>query len=291
MGLLMPPPPKNPEDFDKVNYVIDSWTHACEAPWYIYIETLKPALLEAFIVLISFGWADVIRGRFRPKGLGRRTGKRKGRWARRVPRFPELGNTLGKALPFGEQLDDFIKWGTKTKFLWRIDNAAQASLFFWLVADVAEDFVFNWTSLLYKTYWCQRAHLGRFSYADTGQSGKSENVWWHKGYFEEDYEKPFPSWAGRSGWSGANGCTVAATATWNEYLGFPKPTDTAIRIYDLDSAVVFAEESAFNMDPADDPTLVVFGEVPGNKRFGVATWHEPSWAWVGNGIITAEEVP
>ena len=58
--------------FEKTNFVIDSWAQPCEAPWYIYIETLWPALLEAFITLMLFGWDDVARGYFRPKQKRRR---------------------------------------------------------------------------------------------------------------------------------------------------------------------------------------------------------------------------
>jgi len=127
----MPRPNIDEDSFDKINFVIDSWTTGCEAPWYVYIETMKPAALEAFIVLISFGWADVVRGAFRPKGLGRRTGKKKGKWGKYKPGFPEVGNTLGKSLPFAEQLDDYIKWSNGFKTLWRIDNLMQAAFFMW----------------------------------------------------------------------------------------------------------------------------------------------------------------
>ncbi len=287
----MPHPPKDPEDFDKVNYVIDSWANACEAPWYIYVETLKPALLEAFIVLISFGWADVIRGRFRPKGLGRRTGKRKGKWAKSRPRFPEIGNTLGKSLPFGEQLDDFVKWGTKTKFLWRIDNAMQAGLFMWLVADVVEDFAFNWTSLLYKTYWCREANLGRFSYRLPGLFGQSPGIWRKTTYSTKDYENPLPSWHGQFGISPASGCQVAATFTWTHWPPFDAPTETGIMIYDSLTLQVYGQTGPDEADPGGVTTMVATGRVPGGRSFRVATYHQPDWSLNGDGVVMAVENP
>ena len=94
----MPVPP-NPGMFDKVNYVIDAWSCPCEAPWYIYVETLKPALLTAFITLATFGWDDVARGYFRPRGLGRRTSKRGGRGkggGGRSRGIPEFGDMICK---------------------------------------------------------------------------------------------------------------------------------------------------------------------------------------------------
>ncbi len=281
----MPLPPKNPEDFDKINYVIDSWSTGCDAPWYIYIETMKPAALEAFIVLISFGWADVIRGRFRPKGLGRRTGKRKGKWAKRIPRFPEIGNTLGKSLPFGEQVQDFVKWGSNTKFLWRIDNAVQATLFFWLVADVAEDFVFNWTSLLYKSYWCLPDPLNRFSWHDVGLAVTGSGPWRRFHYRVMDYQTGLPGWNGSSGASGPTGCSVAATCTFKKYHAFPQPTVTGVRVSALYGGQVFAQTGPEDASPDGLTTLVAQGSIPPNTSFVVHVMHEPNWAEVGEGVV------
>lgn len=285
----MPMPPKDPQDLDKVNFVIDMWTRPCEAPWYIYLETLKPAALTAFIVLISFGWADVLRGALRPKGLGRRSSKRKGRKGAVALRFPETGNTIGKKLPFGEQVSEWITWGTKTKFLWRIDNAMQAGLFMWLVADVLEDFVFDWTSLLYKTYWCRESHLGRFSWHGKVMANKSAYVWWKANYVWLDHQVAPPSWSGLVGSSGPNGCKVFATMTWEAFGGYPQPTNCGIKIYDSLSLHEYNVEQ-----PPDQPTsgkisLVSKGDIPPNRLFRVAVYHEPSWASVGKGAIAAFE--
>jgi len=95
----MPRPPHPLDYFDKVNYVIDAWMSPCQAPWYVYVETLKPATLTAFITFLTFGWDDVFRGWARPKDVGkRRAKKRKGKWARWVPRFPEVGEVIGRQI-------------------------------------------------------------------------------------------------------------------------------------------------------------------------------------------------
>ncbi len=285
----MPMPPENPEGFDKINFVIDSWVNACEAPWYIYIETLKPAALEAFIVLITFGWADVIRGRFRPKGLGRRTSKRKGRWTKRIPAFPEFGNTIGKALPFAEQIEDFVHYSQGAKNLWRLDNAMQAGLFFWLLADVAEDFAFNWTSLLYKTYWCQQAHLGRFSYHNTTQPQKSGNNWNLWGAGVKDYENAPPNWSLDGGASGPNGCSIAVAIKFDPFLAFSPPINTQIRVYSRPDPIVLLESDIVQPEPSGTATPIIIGDIAPNTQFEVRTWHEPSWAKVGLGIISCVE--
>ncbi len=283
----MPMPPENPEGFDKINYVIDSWANACEAPWYIYIETLKPAALEAFIVLITFGWADVIRGRFRPKGLGRRTTKRKGKWNKRIPAFPEFGNTIGKMLPFAEQIEDFVHYNSGAKNLWRIDNAMQAGLFFWLVADVAEDFAFNWTSLLYKTHWCQQSHLGRFSYHNTTFPIKSAGSWHKHGFGVKDYEKAPLAWVLSSGWSGPTGCDVGTAIRFEVAPPFDPPTSTRVRIIEKPGAKVIWESDDIIPDADGKSAVVLTGGIPPNQAFEVRTWHEPTWCKVGLGSINA----
>lgn len=277
------------EGFDKVNFIIDSWTTGCDAPWYIYIETMKPAALEAFIVILSFGWADVLRGFLRPKGLGRRTSKRKGRWNRRIPRFPEVGNTIGKSLPFAEQLDDFVKWGNKTRFLWRIDNAMQAGLFFWLVADVAEDFVFNWTSLLYESYWCQPDPPGNFSYRTVGKSPDSGHVWQLAGFGTEDYENAPPEWLFSVGTSGPNGCMAAAALEIEKHPAFPAPTSFAVRIYSPVTGEVFGQTGPNDTRPDGSGSEPVSAQIPPNQSFRVRFWHDAPWALVGDGVVMAVE--
>lgn len=286
----MPAPPENPENFDKVNYVIDMWSQPCDAPWYIYIETLKPALLEAFIVLISFGWADVIRGRFRPKGLGRRSSKRKGKWARRLPNFPEIGNTLGKALPFGEQIEDFVKWGTKTRFLWRIDNAMQAGLFFWLVADVVEDFAFNWTSLLYKTYWCETSHLGRFSYTKPAKTQTPGGGWWRVEFKDEDYEEAPPNWLAASGATGALPAIVIAALDFSQHPVGADWTEMQVRVTSDGPGPVFFESGVIKPDATGNASEPLKGFVPPWTRFRVEIKHNGAWAWNGPGVVIGKAV-
>lgn len=159
----MPHPPFRPNYIQAVNYVIDVWAQPCEAPWYIYAETLGPAALEALITLATFGWDDVFRGYVRPKALrGRRAGKRPLR-IRGVPiRFPELGELIGRKLP-GQNRMATTKYSSPTKSLWRIDGTLQRGMFYWLLADIAVDFSFNWSSALYATEWCAAENVPRHS--------------------------------------------------------------------------------------------------------------------------------
>lgn len=286
----MPRPPVDPDYFDKVNYVIDSWAMPCEAPWYIYVETLKPAALEAFIVLITFGWDDVLRGVFRPGGLGHRTMKRKGRWARKVPRFPEMGETIGKGLPVADQIEDFIKWGTKTRFLWRIDTAIQMALFAWLVVDVTIDFAFNWTSLLYETRWCQAENLGRFSKSGPGPSTIGGPGWSKLSFPNTDYSHPMPSWTLNHGNTGANPAIFAAGASVIKHPAFAPPSGCAIRIRDEISNKVLHESDVNDLDKDGNLSAAIGGAVKPYRSVEVDVWIDSNFAQVTDRSVTGQEI-
>ena len=287
----MPKPPIDPDSFDKVNFVIDSWTTGCNAPWYIYVETMKPALLAAFITLITFGWDDVLRGFFRPKGLyKRRTSKRKGKLNRRIPRFPELGNAIGKQLPGATEARG-AKWNDFGKTLWRMDGAMESIRFFWLVAAIAEDFAFDWTSLLYESYWCQPDPPGGFSYHTVGGSPLSSGRWWVAGYPFEDWEDGPPAWNLNTGGTGGVTATITAAAKVVPRSLFPPPTSVkcGVRIIGHPEPEF---ESEFNTEFTDgEGDALVTGALPPGTNFEVVVWMEGTpWANYGAGVVIGQEV-
>lgn len=287
----MPRPPLKPEFFDKVNYVIEAWSRPCEAPWYIYVETLKPAALAAFITLISFGWDDVARGFLRPRGLGgRRTGKRKGKLLRGVPRFPEIGELIGSQLPGAEEVKG-AKWGLLGNALWRIDTLLQQGLFWWLVADVIEDFAFDWTSVLYETRWCQASAFGRFSYRMDEFFTRPGGGWWNARFLIEDYEFDPPSWLVISGRTGSLPCTVAAGLEFKEFPPEGPPTGIEVRIVEDFTLQVFAQSQPGLPGDPSKMTVAVSGTVPPNTFFRVQARHSTTFASFGAGVVTASENP
>ncbi len=281
--------PLNPENFDKVNYIIKAWARPCQAPWYIYVEALKPALLTAFITLATFGWDDVARGCFRPRGLGRRTGKRgtRGKGGRGLRGIPELGDLLGKNLPGADEIKG-ERWSNLGKTLWRIDSLTQLGLFFWLVADVTEDLAFNFTSVLYETVWCQASTLGRFSYR-TEDDQVIVGGSWQRLHFEiEDYEHPPPSWLFISGLSGP-GCLAAAGVTLKKHPSFPAPTETSIRFAERFTQTVYHEDGPTPADPDGTVRIPLSGDIPPNIRFQVQVKHDAPFALVDAAFVTGME--
>jgi len=281
----MPKPPGDLGYYDKVNFVIDAWVVPCEAPWYIYIETLKPALLKAFITLSTFGWDDVARGYARPKQPGtRRTGKRKGKWRRAVPSWPETGEEAGKRLPGSEEVKG-RKWGTATRFLWRIDSIAQRFLFFWLIADIAVDLVFDWTSLLYETVWCQESASGRFSYHSDIMQLIPGGVPLACRYQIRDYQFAPPFWTEAWGQSGAGGCSAFGTCEFEPRVGFAAPTEYTVNIANLLTGEVYGASGPEPADPDGKLSLVVRGNIPPFTQFVVNAKHDAAWALYGKGVV------
>jgi len=276
--------------FDKVNFVVDAWSEPCEAPWYIYVQLAKPVALTAFLALLEFGWGDVARGYFRPKGLGRRTGKRKGKRNHRLPAFPEIGNTLGKQLPGADQASG-LKWGACGRFLWRIDTALQAGLFGWLIADITSEAAYNFSSLLYETRWCAASAKGRFSYRTIGMGAIPNNTWKVAGFGTEDYENSPPIWFFNSGFSGPKGCTVAAALNVEQRLPFAPPTSFKVVVWNLNTDEAFTDYDPCGLSIEGNGAGCTKAVVPPNTSFEVRAWMEGAqFANYGDGVVTAVEL-
>lgn len=154
---------------DQVNYAMTLTEDPCNGPpWIVQMELAQPAFGSAIITMLTFGWDDVARGYFRPRGLHRGTKARRG--PRSTGRLHRLGRFLGRIPGLGDDTGDFIGKrlpGAKIvkgvridgvgKAFWLIDNKLQQALFWWLVIDVVDDFWYEWTSLLMASEVCHRA--------------------------------------------------------------------------------------------------------------------------------------
>ena len=281
----MPTPP-DLDYFDKVNYVIDAWVLPCEAPWYIYVSTAKPAALAALITLLTFGWDDVLRGFARPRGLGgrRRTGKKRGKGKIGLRGFPEIGELLGRHVP-GSEAAKGIKWSDGLKTLWRIDTLIQGFLFAWLIADITGEFAFEWTSLLYETRWCKDSARGRFSYRKGPPELVSPGFWNEIVYTLRDYEYPPPAWNIGTGYVGPKGATISFSVDWRpQDPAFP-PLSFSTRLVDKDTGDVWAEAGPTLPDSDGKATHVISGNAPAGRRFGVQGWSERFWGIAQDGAI------
>ncbi len=285
----MPVPP-DLDYFDKVNYITDSWVQACEAPWYIYISTLKPAALAAFITLITFGWDDVARGYARPpdRHSRRRSGKKRGKGRGGPRRFPEFGEAVGRHLP-GSTAVKGVNWPDALKTLWRIDSVVQGVLFALLIADITVDFGVEWTSLLYETRWCKDSARGRFSWQKGGRELVTPGVWNTIAYTAMDYEFPFPNWVIQFGSTGVKGATISFSIDWQPWNPAAPPTSFSSRLVDKATGQVFSETGPTLPDSDGRAVHVISADVPKSRAFEVEGFAEGNWAYAQDGAIIGME--
>lgn len=157
------------------NAIIDFYESDCRPSWDVYVKTLFPALGTLVIAFLSFGLSDILRGYFRPTGTrgfgflnrGRRvkTGRprtRLGRYLGKI-KIPEIGNLIGKKLP-GATFFRGLPVGNKMNWFWSVSDVFARAGLYWLIADITEDFVINWTTALYHSPECANPKASHCSY-------------------------------------------------------------------------------------------------------------------------------
>lgn len=156
-------------------------TNPCAANPYVYFETLGPVLGKAVIELLTFGLSDVLIGYARPKiprsrlRFGRTIRRRLfGRDGRKRPirpgfELPETGNEIGKRLPFAERVQSL----TDNKIghlLWLPVDILERGLYWWMIADITKDSIYEWASDIYKDTCPQPKFLPAWATYDAFQT-------------------------------------------------------------------------------------------------------------------------
>jgi len=174
--------------WEAVNAVTDFVEYGCYPKWTVWVDTLWPALGEAVIQVLSFGVGDVLRGYFRPtnlRGVGaltrgaRRSSKGKAGKAGRLRRFakpPEIGDAIGKRLPGAEMVKGRKVTGLERR-VWIIDTQAQRLLWYWLVADISQNFVTNWTTAIMESEACRNIGSGHCAATRTAPQVMFPDTW------------------------------------------------------------------------------------------------------------------
>ncbi len=182
-----------PHDFlNKWNTIIEVAEIRCNWSWRLFVETALPAVGEAALALVAFDWDDIARGALRPYGIRGRYRIRKGgtkrttgrrtltkRRASRILRraeIPEIGELIGKNLPGSKLIKSSAAMG-KTRWLWILDGFAQRFLFYWLIFDVASDFLYNWAMGIAHSRLCARGSEGARIIRSEDWTGVNHNDW------------------------------------------------------------------------------------------------------------------
>ena len=168
------------------NTILDFFEFRCHGHWRIYLETMFPALGEAVIALLGFDWDDIARAYFRPSGLrsrhkmrgGSKESKKKSKRRKFLNKLelPEFGEIIGKNLP-GAKIVKARSVSNVGRYLWILDAYAQRALYWYMIADVSTDFLYNWTTGLYRSKECYRGAAGYAIYGPTGIGFPGDGEW------------------------------------------------------------------------------------------------------------------
>lgn len=149
--------PHPPGIIDRVNYVVNFWEDPCDAPWTVYIETALPALGQAAITLVEPSPDDVLRAYVKPGGA--RSAGRFGGFleeeeiAGSEPLLKDTSEMIGEAIPFKARWDNPVL-AEDFKYFWIFDGVTQRLLWYWMMADLISQFLFDWTTLINKSEYC-----------------------------------------------------------------------------------------------------------------------------------------
>lgn len=159
----MPPPP---DIFSKINFIWRFIADPCDAPMTVYVNSALPAALEAVISLAMPNISNLFEAVARPsKAIGRQRGMRKGKRGYKHGR-PGKRSRWRRALAFdpadwfGKQISDWFGFGDRyvsngVAHLWVAFGVIDRLLWWLLVIDVATQFLYRWTSLVWETEFCQ----------------------------------------------------------------------------------------------------------------------------------------
>jgi hypothetical protein len=170
----------------KVNTIVQLLESNCRPPWLVYVRTLLPALGQAVLVLLDFGWDDIARGFLRPYGTRSRFKFRRGKprkW--KLPEIPELGELIGKKLP-GAKIVKARRVVAGERFLWAVDGVIQRGLWYWLIVDLVVETAYQWATNILESEYCRCPHDEGFDVYDELQSTGPVSNWLNLGLTDGD---------------------------------------------------------------------------------------------------------
>jgi len=116
----------------KINRIIKLIEMPCGPSYDIFVETFAPAAFKALIAYVSPGKLEIVRFR-------------QGRGSSPCG-FKQLFDAEAEEIPAYQQAG--------VRFIIRLIGLAERALFYWMLIDIAEEFVINWTTLAYKRAGC-----------------------------------------------------------------------------------------------------------------------------------------
>ena len=256
--------PQPPGIIGRVNYVIRSFDNPCDIPWALVVETARPAALQAAIAIACFGFTDVVRYVFRPAGLRSGRHGRRGRKGRRS-RSPLaiLSRTVRKLPPLSALRSRQVSQGVKN--LWIFDTAGQRLLWWWLVADVATGFFYNWTTMIQKTEKCQAAMNKGAGLAGGGNGNPlALQTWPPVAYPDVEYKRGSAGVGGFAFTTGEGSWSVTGTAVYKNTFSAAQQVKVRTRV-ELGIQTIIDESEAVTVEPGAETQFVTIANFHGSS--------------------------
>lgn len=169
-------PQKYPTGAQKWQLLKNFTLFGCGPSWTVYFETLLPAVGAAILMLIDTSVPDVARAVFSPKHPGFHH-KRRGRKGKSGgPGLPQTEEIIGEIIG-GEGLVDARRYSAGVQNVWRFDALAQEAGYYFLIADVFDEFYFEWISgiIARGASNCGQVHMTRSGGGDI--TGTASGEW------------------------------------------------------------------------------------------------------------------
>lgn len=141
--------PGPPKFLEVLKFIWFFLWNGCETEWFIYAKTGGQALENAVISLLTFTTDDIVRAVFRPKGQrswfhGGKPGKNMGK-GKATNLIPEIAEMVGEGGRLAFDAEKF-SYSSAGEVIWWIDSWTQQHLYYFMIANVIDEFAWDWYS-------------------------------------------------------------------------------------------------------------------------------------------------
>ncbi len=126
----------------ELNWIVSYYWNGCRTPFTLVIETAKPVAGEIALQLLMFGWEDIVKSFWRPKGLRSGRHGRKRRGGKKGGGIPSISDLIAETLdPENDLTDHLHKDGNR--IWWQLENTLERINYTIMLVDMIETLTFK----------------------------------------------------------------------------------------------------------------------------------------------------
>ncbi len=160
------PKPKVPDLEQRLPFIWRQFMDPCDAPITIWVEAFWPAFVNALLSWFAVDASQILMAYIRP-GVGRwytvgyrhvgggKRGSRKpgGKWWEKISGW-DPNEVIAKEIGGWQELKGFELLPGEVEF-WLVEEVIEKEFFWWMVLDLSTTFLYEWTSGVAKSKYCQ----------------------------------------------------------------------------------------------------------------------------------------